>query len=499
MVGKIGLTLASESWSNIMTSILNFINGQYIPSISGRTIPNVNPATGEVYGSIVESNTDDVNLAVKAAEEAFPAWSQTSLNSRFTILNRIAEIISERANELALAESTDNGKPLWLASEVDIPRAASNFQFFATAIKHFSSESYYDQPSTLSYTLRQPIGIVGCISPWNLPLYLFTWKIAPAIAAGNCVIAKPSEITPLTASLLGQICNDAGLPPGVLNILHGTGPNVGNAIISHINIKAISFTGGTATGRHIISTAGPMLKKLSLELGGKNAAIIMDDCDYPKMLRETIRSSFANQGQICLCTSRLLIQDTIYERFKKDFTDAVSNMKVGQPLESNYRVDQGAIVSEQHFQKILNSIQIARDEGGHILTGGKSITLEQPFHNGYYIQPTVIEGLGPDTRTNQEEIFGPVVTLQPFTTKEEAIELANATEYGLDTVIWSSNSATIHFLMTHAQSGIVWVNCWLVRDLRTPFGGVKQSGLGREGGWEVLRFFTESKSVTQRF
>ncbi len=482
-----------------MTSILNFINGEYVPSISGKTIPNINPSIGEEYGNIAESNADDVNQAVSAAQKAFPAWSQTSVDRRFVILNKIAEIITEKLDELALAESTDNGKPLWLATQVDIPRAASNFQFFATAIKHFSSESYYDQPSTLSYTLRQPIGIVGCISPWNLPLYLFTWKIAPAIAAGNCVIAKPSEITPLTASLLGQICNEAGLPPGVLNILHGTGPNVGNAIISHPAIKAISFTGGTATGRHIISTAGPMLKKLSLELGGKNAAIIMDDCDYPKMMRETIRSSFANQGQICLCTSRLLIQDTIYERFKKDFTEIVAQMKVGQPLESRYKVDQGAIVSAQHFQKVLTSIQVARDEGGHILTGGKSITLEKPYHNGYYIQPTVIEGLGSNTRTNQEEIFGPVVTLQPFSSKEEAMALANATEYGLDTVIWSSNTANIHYLTSHAQSGIVWVNCWLARDLRTPFGGVKQSGLGREGGWEVLRFFTEAKSVTQRF
>ncbi|MCO6460114.1 MAG: aldehyde dehydrogenase [Saprospiraceae bacterium] len=482
-----------------MIHVHNFIDGKYQPALSGATIPNVNPSTGQVYGTIADSDENDVNLAVHIAQKAFPAWSQTSLDQRFAILNRIADIIDNKMDELALAESTDNGKPLWLSKKVDIPRAASNFRFFATAIKHFSSESYYDHPATLSYTLRQPIGIVGCISPWNLPLYLFTWKIVPAIAAGNCIIAKPSEITPVTASILGEICNEAGLPAGVLNILHGTGPNTGNAIVSHPDIKAISFTGGTATGKHIISIAGPMLKKLSLELGGKNAAIILDDCNYEKMLKDTVRSAFSNQGQICLCTSRLLIQDTIYDRFKSDFTHLVSQLKVGQPLETNYKIDQGAIVSKQHFDKILSAIELAKEEGGIVLAGGNKITLPPPFQDGYYIEPTVIEGLNQECRTNKEEIFGPVVTLQKFSSLDEAIQLANATGYGLDTVIWSSNTDTIHYLANNAQSGIVWVNCWLVRDLRTPFGGVKQSGLGREGGWDALRFFTESKSVTQQF
>jgi len=482
-----------------MLEIKNFINGKYQAAAGGSTIPDFDPSKGEIYATIADSDEADVDIAVQAAKKVQKEWASTSVDTRFRILNKIAVIITDRLEQLAQAESLDNGKPLWLARQVDIPRAASNFEFFATAIKHFSSESYFDAPSTYSHTLRQPIGIVGCISPWNLPLYLFTWKIAPALAAGNCVIAKPSEITPYTASLLGEICNEAGLPEGVLSILQGAGPKVGNAIVAHPEIKALSFTGGTATGRHIIRTAGPMFKKLSLELGGKNAAIIMDDCNYEKMIRETVRSGFANQGQICLCTSRLLIQDTIYERFREDFVQAVSSMKVGPPLESSYKVDQGAIVSKAHYEKILKAIDTAREEGGKILTGGHPVILDPPYGNGYYIRPTVIEGLGPHTKTNQEEIFGPVVTLQKFSAKDEAIELANATDYGLDTVIWSSDAGNINYLSSNAQSGIVWVNCWLVRDLRTPFGGVKQSGIGREGGWEALRFFTESKSITQQF
>ena len=480
-----------------MKVIKNFIGGQFYGAVSNNFLDNVTPSSGLVYGTIPDSDEEDVALAVTAAKNAFPLWSQTSLDLKFQILNRISDLINENLEALALAESIDNGKPLWLARRVDIPRAASNFQFFATALKHYASESYLNPPNVISTTLRQPIGIVGCISPWNLPLYLFTWKIAPAIAAGNCVIAKPSEVTPMTAFLLAQICKDAGLPDGVLNILHGTGPKVGSAIVEHPMIKAISFTGGTATGQQIIRTAGPMFKKLSLELGGKNASIIMDDCDYAMMMKETIRSSFANQGQICLCTSRLLIHESIYDKFKADFTSIVDKMTVGNPLDESIKIDQGAIVSEMHYNKVLNAIQRAREEGGTILSGGSKVVLDGELENGFYIRPTIIEGLGPETRTNQEEIFGPVVTLQKFSTKEEALALANASKYGLASVIWSRNTDHIHFLSQGLESGIVWINCWLVRDLRTPFGGIKQSGIGREGGWDAMKFFTEVKSITQ--
>ena len=480
-----------------MKVIKNFIGGQFYDAVSNNFLDNVTPSSGLVYGTIPDSDEEDVALAVTAAKNAFPLWSQTSLDIKFQILNRISDLINENLEALALAESIDNGKPLWLARRVDIPRAASNFQFFATALKHYASESYLNPPNVISTTLRQPIGIVGCISPWNLPLYLFTWKIAPALAAGNCVIAKPSEVTPMTAFLLAQICKDAGLPDGVLNILHGTGPKVGSAIVVHPMIKAISFTGGTATGQQIIRTAGPMFKKLSLELGGKNASIIMDDCDYGLMMKETVRSSFANQGQICLCTSRLLIHESIYDKFKADFTSIVGKMTVGNPLDESIKIDQGAIVSEMHYNKVLNAIQSAQDEGGTILSGGAKVVLDGELENGFYIRPTIIEGLGPETRTNQEEIFGPVVTLQKFSTKEEALALANASKYGLASVIWSRNTDHIHFLSQGLESGIVWINCWLVRDLRTPFGGIKQSGIGREGGWDAMKFFTEVKSITQ--
>ena len=480
-----------------MKVIKNFIGGQFYDAVSNNFLDNVTPSSGLVYGTIPDSDEEDVALAVTAAKNAFPLWSQTSLDIKFQILNRISDLIKENLEALALAESIDNGKPLWLSRRVDIPRAASNFQFFATALKHYASESYLNPPNVISTTLRQPIGIVGCISPWNLPLYLFTWKIAPAIAAGNCVIAKPSEVTPMTAFLLAQICKDAGLPDGVLNILHGTGPKVGSAIVEHPMIKAISFTGGTATGQQIIRTAGPMFKKLSLELGGKNASIIMDDCDYALMMKETVRSSFANQGQICLCTSRLLIHESIYDKFKADFTAIVDKMTVGNPLDESINIDQGAIVSEMHYNKVLNAIQQAREKGGNILSGGEKVVLDGELKNGFYIRPTIIEGLGPDTATNQEEIFGPVVTLQKFSTRQEALSLANATRYGLASVIWSRDNEDIHFLSQGLESGIVWINCWLVRDLRTPFGGIKQSGIGREGGWDAMKFFTEVKSITQ--
>ncbi len=475
----------------------NFIGGNFIGPLSGNFIDNVNPATGTIYGQIPDSNAKDIEVAVKAAKKAFPAWSVLPVEKRFIILNKIAELIDENLETLALAETNDNGKPLWLSKQVDIPRASSNFRFFATGIMHFANESHSMEDKAVNYTLRQPIGIVGCISPWNLPLYLFTWKIAPALAAGNCVIAKPSEVTPVTAFLLGKICKEAGLPDGVLNIVHGVGQHCGEAIVKHPDIKAISFTGSTKAGERIASIAAPMFKKLSLELGGKNPNIIFADCDWDKMMQTTIRSSFSNQGQICLCGSRILVEESIYEKFKTEFVKKVKQLTVGDPLDEKNK--QGAIVSKLHFDKVMNCIAIAKEEGGTILCGGNAVKLQGRCTDGYFIEPTVIENLGPACRTNQEEIFGPVVTLQSFKTEEEALQLANNSTYGLAATIWTQDISKANYVASKVESGIIWVNCWLVRDLRTPFGGMKNSGVGREGGWEALRFFTEAKNICIQF
>ncbi|HUC81080.1 MAG TPA: aldehyde dehydrogenase, partial [Flavisolibacter sp.] len=435
----------------------------------------------------------DIELAVAAARQAFPKWSVTPAETRFLLLNRIASLIDEKLEELALAETTDNGKPLWLSKRVDIPRASANFRFFATGIMHFSAESHTMEDKAINYTLRQPLGIVGCISPWNLPLYLFTWKIAPALAAGNCVIAKPSEVTPVTAYLLAAICKEAGLPDGVLNIVHGRGDAAGEAIVQHPSIKAISFTGSTRAGKRIATIAAPMFKKLSLELGGKNPNIIFADCNWEKMMKTTLQSSFANQGQICLCGSRILVEESIYEKFKTEFVEQVKKLRVGDPLDETSK--QGAVVSQQHFTKVMQCIEKAKEEGGKILCGGNAVKLNGRCADGFFIEPTVIEGLGPACQTNMEEIFGPVVTLQKFSTEEEALQLANACDYGLSATIWTQDISRANRVASKVEAGIVWVNCWLLRDLRTPFGGIKNSGTGREGGWEALRFFTETKNV----
>jgi aminomuconate-semialdehyde/2-hydroxymuconate-6-semialdehyde dehydrogenase len=476
-----------------MQQILNYIKGEILPPINGKFIANYNPALGEIYSQVADSEADDVEMAVQAAQQAFPAWSNTPAETKSRILLKISELIEENLEEFALAESIDNGKPLSLARTMDIPRAAANFRFFATAIQHFASESHITENQAINYTVRQPIGVVACISPWNLPLYLFTWKIAPALATGNCVIAKPSEITPMTAFLLAKICQKAGLPAGVLNIIQGLGPKVGSAMVAHPAIKAISFTGGTKTGAEIARIAAPMFKKLSLELGGKNPNIIFAHCDYEKMLETTLRSSFANQGQICLCGSRILVEESLYERFKKDFCAQVKMLKVGDPLAND--TQQGAIVSESHFHKVLSYIDLAQQEGGKILTGGHPVQVEGRCAQGWFIAPTVIENLSYDCRTNQEEIFGPVVSIMPFKTENEAVSYANSVKYGLAASVWTNDLNQAHRVAQALESGIVWINCWLLRDLRTPFGGMKDSGVGREGGWEAMRFFTEAKNV----
>lgn len=480
-----------------MEKLQNFIDGKYCDPAKGQYMDNYEPATGKVYCQIPNSTSEDVEEAVKSAEKAFPIWSSMSANERSKILVRLSEGIEARMDEFVAAESRDNGKPLKLAAHVDIPRAVSNFHFFATAIVHYASESHNMEGVGVNYTLRKPIGIVGCISPWNLPLYLFSWKIAPALAAGNCVIAKPSEVTPYTAYLLGKVAKEAGMPDGVLNILHGEGGSAGDAIVKHPKIKAISFTGGTNTGEYIARTAAPMFKKLSLELGGKNPNIIFADCDFDEMLSTTLRSSFANQGQICLCGSRIFVERSIYDRFKEAFVDRVSKTVVAHPTDPAAKL--GALVSKPHMEKVLSYVELAKEEGGTVLTGGERVILDAPNDEGYYVRPTVIEGLAHDCRTNQEEIFGPVVTITPFDTEEEALMMANSTKYGLSATLWTSDLKRAHRMANEIHAGIVWINAWLVRDLRTPFGGVKASGVGREGGWEALRFFTEPKNVFVKY
>ena len=470
--------------------VLNFVDGAF--QNTPQVLENVTPSTGEVFGTIPRSGAAEVDQAMAAAKRAFPAWSKTPVAERAACLERLADAVQDHADVLAKEEARDNGKPLSLASHVDIPRAEKNLRFYASGVQHYASESHAMEGEAINYTLRKPLGVVACISPWNLPLYLFTWKVAPALAAGNCVVAKPSELTPVTAYLLSTWIKEAGFPDGVFNVLHGLGPEVGEAMVTHPDIAAVSFTGGTTTGARIAGHVAPKFKKMSLELGGKNPAIIFEDADFEDALRTTLRSSFANQGQICLCGSRILIQRPIYDKFKEALVAKAAKMVAGNPLDPSTKL--GAVVSEAHMEKILSYIGLAKEEGGQILCGGHRLHPEG-VQGGFYVAPTVIEGLGPQCRTNQEEIFGPVVTLQPFDTEEEALALANDTAYGLAATLWTTDLKRAHRVAAGIDSGIVWVNTWLLRDLRTPFGGVKASGLGREGGFDALEFFTEPQNI----
>ncbi len=481
-----------------METIANTIDGKLVAPATGRYLDDYEPATGKVYAQVPESGAEDLDAAVAAAQAAYPSWSATPAEDRSRVMLKIAELIERDFESLARTETIDNGKPITVSRSVDIPRAAANLRFFAAAATQFFSESHAMEHGAINYTLRQPLGVVTCISPWNLPLYLFTWKIAPALAAGNCVIGKPSEITPMTAYLFSKLCAEAGLPPGVLNVLHGSGPGIGQAIIEHPDIKAVSFTGGTATGRQIAATAGPQFKKLSLELGGKNPNIIFADCDWDAMMKGSVRAGFANQGEICLCGSRVYIERPAYERFRDEFVARVKDLRQGDPLDETTK--QGALVSEAHMEKVLSYIELAKEEGGTILCGGTRFYPDEArCKDGWFVAPTVIEGLSPVCRTNQEEIFGPVVTLTPFDTEDEVAAMANGTVYGLAASLWSSDISRCHRLADRIESGLVWINTWMLRDLRTPMGGVKQSGLGREGGFEALRFFTEAKNVCVKY
>ncbi len=477
-----------------LDKIQNFIDGEFVAPIGGKYLDNIEPATGKPYSLVADSDKRDVEAAVAAAERALPAWSRTSAAERSRILLRIAELIDRDLEKFARAESVDTGKPLALARSLDIPRASSNFRFFATAILHTENEAHVMDGVAFNYTLRQPRGVVGLISPWNLPLYLLSWKIAPAIAVGNTAVAKPSELTPMTAFLLCGICQEAGLPNGVLNIVQGTGPNVGSVITAHPKIGTISFTGGTVTGRKVAEAGAPLFKKISLELGGKNPNIIFADADLDAAIAGSVRSSFANQGQVCLCGSRVFVERPAYDEFVRRFTEKVSQLKQGDPLDE--KTEQGAIVSQPQLEKVKFYVDLAKKEGGEIALGGAAPTAPNDrCKGGYFFPPTIITGLPVGCRVNREEIFGPVVTITPFDQEEEVIGYANDTEYGLASSVWTQNLSRAHRVAEQIHTGTVWVNCWLVRDLRVPFGGMKQSGVGREGGEEALRFFTEPKNV----
>ena len=479
-----------------MQAIGNYINGEIAGPASGRFLDNVDPSTGMVYSKVPDSDQRDVDAAVEAAEAAFPAWSHMPADERSRIMLAIADLIEANLDHFAMAECIDNGKPLSLARTVDIPRAAKSFRFFGTAILHAHSETHTTDYDALNYTLRRPRGVVGLISPWNLPLYLLSWKVAPAIATGNTVVAKPSEITPMTAHLLADVCNQAGLPPGVLNIVHGYGPTAGAAIVAHARINTISFTGGTKTGGEIASVAAPMFKKIALELGGKNPNIVFADADLGAAVEGSVRAAFANQGQICLCGSRLFVEERIYDGFVDRFVTKASELRVGDPLSES--TDQGAMVSYDQLQKTKYYVDLARDEGGKILCGGHPPPAEQlgdRCRDGYFFQPTVIAGLSNESLTNQQEIFGPLVSIMPFSDEEQVIAAANCTDYGLSASVWTRDLDRAHRLAERIESGTVWINCWMLRDLRVPFGGMKQSGVGREGGEEAFRFFTEPKNV----
>ena len=477
-----------------LDKIRNFIDGQFVEPVGGRYLDNIEPATGKAYSHVPDSDGRDVELAVAAAEKAFAGWSHTPTADRSRILLRIVDLIERDLEKLARAESVDTGKPLTLARGLDIPRAGSNFRFFATAILHTESEAHITDGVAFNYTLRQPRGIAGLISPWNLPLYLLSWKIAPAIACGNTAIAKPSELTPMTAYLLCEICREAGLPNGVLNVVHGTGPNVGAAITAHSKIGTISFTGGTVTGRKVAESCAPMFKKVSLELGGKNPNIVFADADQDAAIAGSLRSSFANQGQVCLCGSRVFVERSVYKDFVDRFVEKASQLRLGDPLEAT--TDQGAIVSKTQLDKVKFYVDLAQQEGGTIALGGSSPeAINERCQSGYFFPPTVITGLPVSCRVNREEIFGPVITITPFDNEDEVIGYANDNEYGLASSVWTQNLNRAHRVAERIHTGTVWVNCWLVRDLRVPFGGMKQSGVGREGGEEALRFFTEPKNV----
>ena len=484
-----------------MDKVLNYVDGRLREPVGGAFVEKVNPATGRAYAFVPDSGPPDVDAAVSDAAAALPAWSQQTPAARAEVLRGLAAKLEAASVEFARAESIDTGKLLTLSSRMDIPRSIGMLRFYADLIGQGDSglpaeSSSVPDPRAVNRTIYQPLGVVACITPWNLPLYLLIWKVAPALAAGNCVVAKPSEHSPMTAYLFSALCADAGLPPGVLNVVHGTGPKLGPALVTHRQIAGVSFTGSTAAGAEISRLAAPLFKRLSLEMGGKNATVVFADADYAEALDSALKAAFLNQGQFCLAGSRILVEKSLYHRFRADFVAKARELRPGDPLAPTST--QGAIASRAQLDKIAGYLALARKEGGSVLCGGERVVLTPPLERGFYYAPTVIEGLPLSSALNQEEIFGPVVTIARFASDEEAIELANGTRYGLTASVFTSDSARANRVARALVAGTIWINCWLVRDVRVPFGGIKDSGVGREGGLYSLRFFTEPKNVCTR-
>jgi aminomuconate-semialdehyde/2-hydroxymuconate-6-semialdehyde dehydrogenase len=473
-----------------------FIDGQYVDALDGKTFDSRNPATGEVIAKVAEANAADVDRAVRAARKAFDEgpWPRMSVADRSAILMKVAQGIRNRLQDLAELESLDTGKPIRESLNLDIPRSAYNFDFFAELIKHAGTEAYPVDDKFLNYSLRQPVGVAGCISPWNLPLLLTTWKLAPALACGNTVVVKPAEFTPITVSVLGEIANEAGLPPGVLNIVQGFGPDAaGSAITSHPGVDLISFTGESGTGKAIMKSAADHLKDISFELGGKAAALVFADADLDVAIPQTIRSTLLNQGEVCLASPRLLVHRSIFDEFAERYKQAAESLVFGDPLDPNTTI--GALVEREHYDKVMSYLDIAAEEGAKLLFGGDRPNLPAPFDKGNFLKPTAFVEVNNAMRICQEEVFGPVVTMAPFDTEEEAVRMANDTKYGLAGTIWTTNLQRAHRVARNLDAGIIWVNCWFVRELHTPFGGTKESGIGREGGSRSLDFYSEIKNV----
>ena len=485
--------ILSTQAENLVKSVdsLHFINGEYVPSLSGKVKDNINPATEEVISQISQGGKEEVDAAVAAAKKALKGpWKKFTLDQRIAVIRKIGDIILERKDELARLESLDTGKPIWLSTAVDISRSAFNFHFFADYLRSVGTEAFETDDVAINYSVRRPVGVVGIISPWNLPLLLMTWKLAPALAAGNTVVIKPASLTPTTATIIGEICKEAGVPDGVVNIVNGSGSVVGTGLTEHKDVDAITFTGETSTGQTIMAAGAKTLKKLSYELGGKNPNVIFADADLDEVIDTTLKSSFINQGEVCLCGSRIYVERSAYDEFIEKFVARTKELVVGDPFDPKTKV--GALVGKDHYERVLSYIELAKEEGGEILTGGKR---PEGLDKGYFLEPTIIVGLDRNCRVVNEEIFGPVVTVIPFDTEEEVLDQVNDTDYGLSASIWTNDIRRGHRMAKEIEAGIIWVNTWFLRDLRTPFGGMKSSGIGREGGIHSFEFYSELSNV----
>jgi aminomuconate-semialdehyde/2-hydroxymuconate-6-semialdehyde dehydrogenase len=486
--------------SGLVKSILNYIDGQYLGG--KREFADLNPADGSVIAQVTEADESLVDDAVRAAGKALHGeWGRLGIRERAARLSRVAEAIEARFDCLVAAEVADTGKPVALASRLDVPRAAANFRVFADLIKTAGLESFQtetpDGRGALNYALRKPLGVVGIITPWNLPLLLLTWKVAPALACGNAVVVKPSEETPATATLLAEAMKEAGIPDGVYNVVHGFGENsAGEFLTQHPDVNAVTFTGESQTGAAIMKTVAVSVKPVSFELGGKNAAIVFADCNFEEAVNGISEAVFLNTGQVCLCAERVYVERAVFDRFVSALKSKAESLRIGSPLEKT--TDLGPLISAQHRKKVLSYYRLAREEGATVVTGGGVPEFGNVLDQGFYVQPTIYTGLRESARCVKEEIFGPVCHIAPFDTEEEAVSLANDTRYGLAASIWTTNLKRGHRVAQQMKAGITWVNCWFLRDLRTPFGGAGLSGIGREGGMHSLNFYSELNNICIR-